>query len=322
MRAARRPTSRRRRSWIARAALLPGAHRCRPGGDPDRRRLSRCRNSLTSSCTCTRCGRDSSVNRSRPSAWRVRSSSDPSSHGPTPRSAVRSSRSGDMGKRIVWKFGDDLFFIIHLMIAGRFQWKPLGTKIPARLGLAAFDFPDGSLLLTEAGTTRRASLYVAASDEEVAEHDPGGLDVLTSSREAFQERLQIANHTLKRALTDPHLMDGIGNAYSDEILHAAQLSPLAAHQPPDRRASGAAVRRRAPDARRPGAPGSSKTPATRFRRRSRRFMKGWRRMAATASRARGAARRSSASATRPTRRTTVRPVRPVAGSSPIAACRG
>ncbi len=131
-----------------------------------------------------------------------------------------------MGKRIVWKFGDDLFFIIHLMIAGRFQWKPLGTKIPARLGLAAFDFPDGTLLLTEAGTTRRASLYVAASDEEVAEHDPGGLDVLTSSREAFQERLQIANHTLKRALTDPHLMDGIGNAYSDEILHAAQLSPL------------------------------------------------------------------------------------------------
>ena len=228
-----------------------------------------------------------------------------------------------MGKRIVWKFGDDLFFIIHLMIAGRFQWKPLGTKIPARLGLAAFDFPDGSLLLTEAGTTRRASLYVAASDEEVAEHDPGGLDVLTSSRRGVSaSALQIANHTLKRALTDPHLMDGIGNAYSDEILHAAQLSPLQLTSRLTDEQDRAAVRRRAADARRPGATGSSRTPATRFRRRSRRFMKGWRRMAATASRARAAARRSSASATPPTRRTTVRPVRPVAGCSPIAACRG
>jgi len=131
-----------------------------------------------------------------------------------------------LGKRIVWVFGDDLFFVFHLMIAGRFHWKPPGQKIAGRAGLAAFDFTDGTLTLTEAGTTRRASLYVVTSEDALRSHDPGGLDVLTASDEAFRDRLRSENHTLKRALTDPHLFDGIGNAYSDEILHAARLSPL------------------------------------------------------------------------------------------------
>ena len=131
-----------------------------------------------------------------------------------------------VGKRIVWEFGQDLFFVIHLMIAGRFQWKERGAKIPGRLGLAAFDFPAGTLLLTEAGASRRASLHVVTSEDAVAALDPGGLDVFAIDGPAFEARLRHENHTLKRALTDPRLFSGIGNAYSDEILHAARLSPL------------------------------------------------------------------------------------------------
>ena len=144
-----------------------------------------------------------------------------------------------LGKRLVWQLEGDLFLVIHLMIAGRFKWatdtrategaedsdQPR-RKIPGKVGLAAFDFPSGSLILTEAGSKRRASLYLVRGEKELASHDPGGLEPLTASAKAFGEALTRDNHTLKRALTDPHLLSGIGNAYSDEILHAAKMSPM------------------------------------------------------------------------------------------------
>jgi len=131
-----------------------------------------------------------------------------------------------LGKRIVFAFDHDYFVVLHLMIAGRLHWKPAGAPIPRRAGLAAFDFPNGTLLLTEAGTKHRASLHVVRGERALAPHDPGGLDVLGATLEQFRAALAGASHTLKRALTDPRLFDGIGNAYSDEILHAARLSPL------------------------------------------------------------------------------------------------
>jgi formamidopyrimidine-DNA glycosylase len=129
-----------------------------------------------------------------------------------------------LGKRIVWEMEGSIFLVFHLMIAGRFKWRPEGTKSPAKVGLASFDFPTGTLLLTEASPKHRASLHVVAGEAALAKQDPGGLDVLASDVSAFRERLQSESHTLKRALTDPHLFDGIGNWLSDEILHAAQLS--------------------------------------------------------------------------------------------------
>jgi formamidopyrimidine-DNA glycosylase len=131
-----------------------------------------------------------------------------------------------LGKRIVWCFPDDLFLVLHLMIAGRLHWKPPGAKLPGKIGLAAFRFRHGTLTLTEAGSKRRASLHVVRGEEALARHDPGGVDVLSCSVAAFTASLTRENHTLKRALTDPHLFSGIGNSYSDEILHAARLSPL------------------------------------------------------------------------------------------------
>jgi formamidopyrimidine-DNA glycosylase len=131
-----------------------------------------------------------------------------------------------LGKRVVFALEDDLFLIVHLMIAGRFHWKPKGTKIARKYGQAAFDLPNGTLLLTEAGTKKRASIYLVRGEAAVQEHDPGGLEVLDASLEQFKETLTRENHTLKRALTDPHLFSGIGNAYSDEILHRAKLSPI------------------------------------------------------------------------------------------------
>jgi len=131
-----------------------------------------------------------------------------------------------LGKRIVWEMEGNIFLIFHLMIAGRFKWRPEGTKSPAKVGLASFDFPTGTLLLTEASSKKRASLYVVAGESALKQHDPGGLDVLNSDVSTFGERLQSESHTLKRALTDPHLFDGIGNWLSDEILHAAKLSPF------------------------------------------------------------------------------------------------
>ncbi len=131
-----------------------------------------------------------------------------------------------IGKRIALVLDHDFFLVLHLMIAGRLHWKPRGAAIPRKNGLAAFDFPTGSLLLTEAGSRRRASLHVVGGQEALERLDPGGLEVLEAPVEQFAERLRTANHTLKRALTDPRLFSGIGNAYSDEILHAARLSPL------------------------------------------------------------------------------------------------
>ena len=129
-----------------------------------------------------------------------------------------------IGKRIVWEMDGQLFLVFHLMIAGRFKWRPEGTKSPAKVGLASFDFPTGTLLLTEASPKHRASLHVVRGEAGLAAHDPGGLNVLEAGLGAFKERLQSQSHTLKRALTDPHLFDGIGNWLSDEILHAARLS--------------------------------------------------------------------------------------------------
>ena len=131
-----------------------------------------------------------------------------------------------LGKRIVLALEDDYFVVLHLMIAGRLHWKPAGAPIPRRAGIAAFDFPNGTVLLTEAGTKHRASLHILRGAAALAAHNPGGLDVLTATLEQFRSALTRESHTLKRALTDPHLLDGIGNAYSDEILHAARLSPL------------------------------------------------------------------------------------------------
>ncbi len=131
-----------------------------------------------------------------------------------------------IGKRIVLEFDGDVFLVVHLMIAGRLRWLPSGKKAPGRIALLALDFDDGSLVLTEAGTKRRASVHVARGREALREFDRGGLDVFAAPRDAFARRLRSENHTLKRALTDPRLFDGIGNAYSDEILHAARLSPL------------------------------------------------------------------------------------------------
>lgn len=131
-----------------------------------------------------------------------------------------------LGKRIIWEMSNGSFVVIHLMIAGRFHWKKAGTR-PTRKGdLASFDFEHGTLMLTEAGTKKRAALYMVTDESGLAEHDRGGLDVMNCSLDEFSKRLLSENHTLKRSLTDPRLFDGIGNAYSDEILHAAKLSPI------------------------------------------------------------------------------------------------
>ena len=129
-----------------------------------------------------------------------------------------------IGKRIVWEMEGELFLVFHLMIAGRFKWRPEGTQSPLKVGLASFDFPTGTLLLNEASPKKRASLHVVEGEAALKKHDPGGLNVLEADLAAFKERLQSESHTLKRALTDPHLFDGIGNWLSDEILHAARLS--------------------------------------------------------------------------------------------------
>ena len=133
-----------------------------------------------------------------------------------------------LGKRIVIALEGELFLVVHLMIAGRFRWFSAGTrfKLPGRIALAELGFPTGTLLLTEAGTTRRASLHLVRGKDALAQFDRGGLEVLDATREQFGERLARENHTLKRSLTDPRLFSGIGNAYSDEILHRARLSPL------------------------------------------------------------------------------------------------
>jgi len=147
---------------------------------------------------------------------------------PPPESAhgrrVRGTRR--IGKRVVLEFEDELFFVFHLMIAGRFHWREPDAKLPGRLGLAALDFPHGTLTLTEAGTKKRASLHVLQGEAALATVGRGGMEPLETTLQAFGEALKRENHTLKRSLTDPRLFSGIGNAYSDEILHRARLSPL------------------------------------------------------------------------------------------------
>ncbi|MBM80259.1 MAG: formamidopyrimidine-DNA glycosylase [Planctomycetaceae bacterium] len=135
-----------------------------------------------------------------------------------------------LGKRIVWKLESDTFFIFHLMIAGRFHWKKAGSKPTRKVDLASFDFSNGTLMLTEAGSKKRASPHVVVGQDAVAEHDPGGLELFEASLEEFHQRLRLENHTLKRSLSDPRFFSGIGNAYSDKILHAAGLSPIALSQ--------------------------------------------------------------------------------------------
>ncbi|PYN50323.1 MAG: formamidopyrimidine-DNA glycosylase [Candidatus Rokuibacteriota bacterium] len=131
-----------------------------------------------------------------------------------------------LGKRIVMGLEGDIFLMLHLMIAGRLHWRSAGAKPPGKIGLAAFDFSSGTLVLTEAGTKRRAALYLVRGEAGLREHDPGGLEVLDADLAAFSAALARENHTLKRSLTDPGILSGIGNAYSDEILHRAKLSPV------------------------------------------------------------------------------------------------
>ncbi len=135
-----------------------------------------------------------------------------------------------VGKRIAIGVEGDLWLVLHLMIAGRLHWRPRAAKLAGRNSLAAFDFPHGSLILTEAGTKHRASLYVLRGEEALQSVDPGGIDVFLSDLDSFRNALTAENRTLKRALTDPRIVSGIGNAYSDEILHAARLSPIALTQ--------------------------------------------------------------------------------------------
>jgi formamidopyrimidine-DNA glycosylase len=131
-----------------------------------------------------------------------------------------------VGKRLVFSFEGDLHLVLHLMIAGRLRWSKPGAGLPGKMGLAAFDFDDGALVLTEAGTKKRAALHVVAGKAGLSDFDRGGLEVFEADGAAFAERLRSENHTLKRSLTDPRLFSGIGNAYSDEILHRARLSPF------------------------------------------------------------------------------------------------
>lgn len=135
-----------------------------------------------------------------------------------------------IGKRIAFGLDGDLWLVLHLMIAGRLHWRPAGAKLSGRRDSAAFDFADGTLVLTEAGTKRRASLYVVGGEAGLDALEPGGIDVFAADLDAFRSALSVENRTLKRALTDPRIVSGIGNAYSDEILHAARLSPIALTQ--------------------------------------------------------------------------------------------
>jgi formamidopyrimidine-DNA glycosylase len=144
-----------------------------------------------------------------------------------------------LGKRIVLELETELFLVLHLMIAGRLHWKERGARVPGKVGLAAFDFPSGTMTLTEAGPKKRAALHLVRGEAMLAQHNPGGLEVMEADEEQFRVSLVRENHTLKRALTDPRLFSGIGNAYSDEILHRAGMSPLTLTQ----RLSGAEVAR-------------------------------------------------------------------------------
>jgi ribosomal protein S13 len=214
---------------------------------------------------------------------------------------------------------DDLFLVIHLMIAGRLRWLDAAKKPPARITLAILEFTNGRVAFTEAGTKRRASLHLVRGAEALAQFDRGGLEVADSTLAGFAARLLKENHTLKRALTDPRLFSGIGNAYSDEILHRARLSPLKL----TRRVSEAEVAQLYEAVREVLDEWTARLRAEAdagSRRKSPRSVPGWRSMAVTASRVRSAARRSSVSRTRKTSATIARAARPGASFWPIARC--
>ena len=222
-----------------------------------------------------------------------------------------------IGKRIVFVFDGELFLVLHLMIAGRLHWRATGAKLGSRNNLAAFDFPNGSLVLTEAGAKRRASLHLVQGEAALAQLDPGGLDVLSLSFEDFRQALIAENHTLKRAFTDPRVLSGIGNAYSDKILHAAQLSPLSQ----TRKLSPEDLRRLYTAAQTTLQMWIDRFNAEAemsFPRRSPPSVLTWPFTAASISRALAAARLYSASATPITRPTTAPPARPAAKSSQTA----
>jgi len=226
-----------------------------------------------------------------------------------------------IGKRIVFELEGGLFLVLHLMIAGRLRWLAKDKKPPGRISLAVLEFEDASLLLTEAGTKRRASINLVQGEAALAAIDPGGLEVLGARLEEFSERLRQDNRTVKRALTDPHLFSGIGNAYSDEILHRAKLSPFAQTSSLSQEEL-----KRLFDATRSTlldwTERLRKAAGADLPRKSRRSTRRWPCTGATASPARCAARRCSASCTRRTRPTTARAARPAARSSPTAPCRG
>ncbi len=226
-----------------------------------------------------------------------------------------------IGKRIVLCLSDDLFIVMHLMIAGRLRWRPPGEAVPKKLGLCAFDFPNGTLLFTEAGTTKRASLYVVRGMEGLVDFDRGGIEPLDASLSEFKTALRRENRTLKRALTDPRLVSGIGNAYSDEILFSAGLSPVkltsSLSDAELKRLHGAtrSTLIEWTDRLRAEAEDGFPEKVTAFR-------EEWRCMVATANRARGAARGCAGSVMRRTSATTAPRVRPEESSWPIGGCPG
>ena len=210
-----------------------------------------------------------------------------------------------LGKRIVLALDAERFVVVHLMIAGRLHWKAAGARPPGRIGVAAFDFTTGTLVMTEAGTKKRAAIHLVRGEAALAEHDPGGREPLTAGLEEFRAALTAESHTLKRALTDPTIFSGIGNAYGDEILHRARLSPVKL----TRALTDDEVKRLFE---------ATRATLADWIERLRREAGG---EFASASRAPTAARPCSASCTRRTRPTTARAVRPATGCLPIAASR-
>ncbi len=181
-----------------------------------------------------------------------------------------------LGKRIVFELEGNLFLVVHLMIAGRFHWKPRGATIGGRIHLAALDFASGTLLLTEASQKKRASIHLVSGSESLAAFSRGGIEPLGASPEEFEAALRSENHTLKRALTDPRLFSGIGNAYSDEILHAARLSPLKLTSKLSAEEVEPSLRGDASERSSNGPTGCAANPGEDCRKKSRRFGKGWR----------------------------------------------
>lgn len=226
-----------------------------------------------------------------------------------------------LGKRIVFGFEGDLFAVLHLMVTGRLHWKPRGTKVPGKVGLAAFDFPTGTLTLTEAGSKKRAALHLVAGEEALAAYDPGGLEVLEAGLDAFRASLTAENHTLKRALTDPRLLSGIGNAWSDEILHRAKLSPFQLTRNLTPEETGV-LYRACRDVLTEWTERLRTETGDGFPEKVTAFHKGMAVHGRFGQPVRSAALRCRGSSMRTARPTTVRPARPEAGSSQTGPCRG